>query len=402
MSRYLPLRPHRPRDPDGNEIVVVSLEAWDDHWRRNQYLVAGLLRADPTLRVLFVEPATDPLHELRRGFLPRPGKGLRRATDLEGVDPDRLWLYQPTKILPRRIDPVVDGRLAALTRRAARRAGLTHPVLWINDPAAANLLDLTSWPALYDVTDDWLAANRTSEELRRLAADERTLLVGCGEVVVCSEHLARSKGADRAVTLITNAVDLDRYRRPVPRPPDLPAGPVALYLGTVHHDRFDVPTLLRTARELDGTGTVVLVGPLVDLSTEEVRALRAAGVRLLGSRPWSAVPGYLQHATVLLVPHLVNDFTDSLDPIKLYEYRAVGRPVVATPVAGFRDTTDPQVTVAAAADFASAVREILSAPGTGAEDRLADVAEDVPTWEGQTRRMAEVIERLRSPVPTRR
>ena len=43
---------------------------------------------------------------------------------------------------------------------------------------------------------------------------------------------------------------------------------------------------------------------------------------------WS-VPAYLRHADVLLVPHVVDAFTDSLDPIKLYEYRAGGRPGVA-------------------------------------------------------------------------
>ncbi|WP_284293569.1 hypothetical protein [Luteimicrobium album] len=40
-------------------LVVVSLEPWDEVWRRNQYLVSELLRADPTLHVLFVEPPSD-------------------------------------------------------------------------------------------------------------------------------------------------------------------------------------------------------------------------------------------------------------------------------------------------------------------------------------------------------
>ena len=31
------------------DLVVVSLEAWDDVWRRNQHLVAGLLRSDAAL-----------------------------------------------------------------------------------------------------------------------------------------------------------------------------------------------------------------------------------------------------------------------------------------------------------------------------------------------------------------
>ncbi len=40
---------------------------------------------------------------------------------------------------------------------------------------------------------------------------------------------------------------------------------------------------------------------------------------------------------VCLTPHLVTPFTESLNPIKLWEYLAAGKPIVATPVAGFRE-----------------------------------------------------------------
>ena len=62
-----------------------------------------------------------------------------------------------------------------------------------------------------------------------------------------------------------------------------------------------------------------------------------ANVHLLGPVPYDQVPAFLQHADVVIIPHLVNPFTESLDPIKAYECLAAGRPTVATPVAGFRD-----------------------------------------------------------------
>ena len=310
-----------------------------------------------------------------------------------------LFRSRPTKLMPRKLDSRVDDRLTAAVRRAARRTGLTDPVLWVNDPAAANLLAATGWPALYDVTDDWLAAERTPDELARLVDDEALLLARCAEVTVCSNQLVASKGATRPVTLVTNGVDVDRYRRPVPRPADLPDGPVALYLGTVHRDRFDVATLKATAQALGADGTVVIVGPVLDLTSAQYQDLKAAGVLPLGRRTWDEVPAYLQHADVLLVPHLVNKFTDSLDPLKLYEYRAVGHPVVATPVAGFRDSTDPQVHVASAADYPEAVRRALVDPPIPAGHRAGEVSDtgpdDIPTWEGQVVMMSAVIDRVR-------
>lgn len=371
------------------DLVVISLETWDAVWRRNQYMVTELLRADSALRVLFVEPAADPLFQASRRRFPRPGRGLRAGPPLEGVAPGRLSLFEPTKALPRRLDRRVDERLARSTERAARRLGLRAPVLWVNDPSGARMLTRTDWPALYDVTDDWLAADRTPDEHDRLVADEDLLLDRCVEVVVCSPGLATSKGARRDVVLVTNGVDLDRYREPRDRPADLPAGPVALYLGTVHPDRFDLDLLERTAHELAGEARVVLVGPVVDVDRATVDRLDRAGVVMLGSRPFVVVPAYLQHADVLLVPHVVSAFTESLDPIKAYEYLATGRPVVSTPVAGFRDLAAPQVRVVDSDAFPAGVRAALrETPAT------VVAPPDVPTWRDQAALMADVVARV--------
>lgn len=377
------------------DLVVLSLEAWDQVWRRNQHLVAGLLRTDPTLRVLFVEPAADPLYAaLLARVAPRRGAGLRPGPDLSGIDDGRLWLFQPTKWFPRKVDARVDARLARAVVAAAHEVGFTDPVLWVNDPAGAATLKATGWPALYDITDDWLLAPRTPAEHARLVADEATLLDRAVEVVVCSPALAASKAVARPVRLVPNAVDLAAYQRDYPRPADLPSGRVALYAGTVHTDRMDLDLLARTAAALVGMASVVCVGP-APLSPVDAAALTAAGVRLLGPRSAELVPAYLRHADVLLVPHVVTPFTASLDPIKRYEYRAAGRPIFATPVAGFAETDLPLLAVAAAADFPAAVAAALrqKADAGGASPPLPAVDTSVPTW-------AERVEVMRSVVKT--
>ena len=388
------------------DLVVVSLEAWDGVWRRNQHLVSRLLRTDPGLRVLFVEPPADPVHAARRRQVPRRGAGLRPGPTLPGVAEGRLHLFQPTKPLPRRLDARADARLAARTAHAAAGLGFLDPVLWVNDPAGAALVARTGWPALYDVTDDWLHAGHTPAEHARLVADEAYLLKQCAHVVVCSPALLASKGAQRTgpTTLVPNAVDLDAYAEPGPRPADLPAGPVALYVGTVHRDRVDLDLCAATARAVAGRASVVLVGP-APLSGPDQRVLDEAGVLLLGPVDASQVPAYLVHADVLLVPHVVSPFTDSLDPIKLYEYAAAGRPVVSTGVAGFRDSEDLRVTVTTADDFPDAVRTHLCdrsrdlSPAAGPVGRVHPA---IPTWDDRTARMHVVLDQVgRTRPPTR-
>jgi hypothetical protein len=63
---------------------------------------------------------------------------------------------------------------------------------------------------------------------------------------------------------------------------------------------------------------------------------------------------------VLISPHLVNDFTLSLDAIKAHEYAASGRPVVATATSGFRSAG--QTTVVPATGFAEEVIGSIQRP----------------------------------------
>ncbi len=378
--------------PVRQDLVVLSLEPWDEVWRRNQHLIAGLLHDDPALHVLFVEPPVDHLHDLRRGAPLTLGRRLRPLTAHDGTPTGRAWAYRPTKWLPRRLAPGADDRRARAVHRTARRLGMSDPVLWVNDPDGAAVLRATGWRSLYDITDDWLRAERDPAEHRRTRQNEDLLLADCDAVVVCSPALARSKGdrVGRTVSLVTNAVDLAAYRRPMARPGDLPAGDYAVYVGTLHPDRLDLEACLRLAVALRTAGAhLVLVGPAL-LDPLDLTRLEAAGAVVLGARAAAVVPAYLQHAAALVVPHRVDDFTDSLDPIKLYEYLAVNRPIVSTPVAGFRDQPGHRVITASPQQLPAAVLRVLSAPPTPGSPA------EVPSWGDRVRQMRDVLDRVRA------
>lgn len=361
-----------------SDLIVLSLERWDSVWRRNQYLVAGLLDADPDLRVLFVEPADDPLHDLRSRRNPSTGAALRQIDE-------RLWTSRPVKWLPRRLDRAADSRLSRAVQRAAGELGMQAPLLWINDPRVAHIARDTCWPVLYDITDDWLTADRSAAELSRIATGEAWLLTHAETVVACSPELIRRKASLRTdITLVRNGVETERYLTPAPRPLDLPPAPYALYVGTLHRDRLDVGLCEQTASALLETGRLVLVGPDA-LHPEDSRRLRAAGAIVLGARQRELVPAYLQHADVLVVPHVVNAFTESLDPIKLYEYQAVGRSIVSTPVAGFRGARG--VHVAEGAAFVDAVLR-----GIPAKTRFPDgVDVSAPDWSARVAQFRDLL-----------
>jgi glycosyltransferase involved in cell wall biosynthesis len=238
-------------------------------------------------------------------------------------------------------------------------------VLWVNDVTYGPLIARTGWPSLYDVTDDWLLAAAPARELARLRRLEARTLSAADEVVVCSPSLAGTRGASRPVTLIPNGVDVEHFTRRQARPADLPPSPVAVYVGTLHDERVDVDLIV----ELAGARPelhIALVGPDALSARSRTRLLDCPGVALLGPRAHVLVPGYLQHADVIVVPHLVTPFTDSLDPIKAYECLAVERPTVATDVAGFKGHGEDGMLAVPRGDFVACVARALDdRPGPG-------------------------------------
>ena len=236
--------------------------------------------------------------------------------------------------------------------------GLTRPVLWVNDPSYARLAVSSRWPVLYALTDDWLRAEAPSREIRRRRRQDSELVATAGALTVCSPDLARQYANRRSSALIPNAVDAEHFRWPRERPADLPHGPVAVYVGTLHDERVDVELIERLARHLPDV-QIALVGP-DSLSLASHQHLRGVpNVHLMGPRPYKDVPAYLQHADVIVVPHIVSPFTESLDPIKAYECLAVSRPTVSTPVAGFRELRG-SIRVVEREGFPAEVERLLS------------------------------------------
>ena len=320
---------HRP------SIGLLSLEPWDATWRRNQHLVSQLIEQDLVASVAFINPPVKMRH------IPaiRPLRGVRVVT--------------PHLVIPRQRG----GGVLVAREVSARIRGID--LLWVNDPTLGSAVSRRNVPVVYDVTDDWRAARLPDEHRRRLVRSEDAL-AGRSTTIVCSNVL-RDRWRERYgvdAVVIQNGVDLDAHREAAPR--RLPGpGPHALYVGTLHQERLDVELLLRLASS-GLVGIVDLVGP--DHLSDAARAALGASahIRVHPPVPHQEVPSLMAGADVLMSPHLVDDFTLSLDAIKSFEYLASGRPVVATPTSGFQLLTRaPGLWLASGEDFLSAVREAL-------------------------------------------
>lgn len=336
------------------DLIFVSLENWDEIWRRNQFLCAAWARRFPDRRILFVgRQQLLPLH-LKRGTL---GRLLRRPSWPVAGLPNITATYIP-KPLP---NPVPGGRAIneatarAHIARQAKRAELRDPLLWINPNDMGPLAGrLGERGVVYDITDDWELAEPEGARRQLVRDRDRELCRRADLTIVCSQALHDSRqSVTPRLLLLPNGVDAEHYlQSDQPCAQDsaqsdgksdkIGAGnwskPVFGYTGSLHRDRIDFDIVLTLARAFP-QGTVALVGPAywTARSDDAVRAALKAqpNVVLAGPIPYQKVPRAMACFDVCIVPHCESAFTQSLNPIKLWEYLACGKPIVSTNVAGF-------------------------------------------------------------------
>jgi glycosyltransferase involved in cell wall biosynthesis len=265
--------------------------------------------------------------------------------------------------------------------RWLRRAVSDVDALWVNDPVAGVAALSSGVPAVYDVTDDWRSMAQPPADRARLVAAEDEL-AGRASVVVCSEAL-RARWMTRyglSPPVVTNGVDVEAIRSAAPRRLTGPA-PHVVYVGTVHVNRLDVELVEQLARA-PSIGTVHLVGP-DHLDRRSRERLTNGGARLHGAVAAAEVPSWLVSSDVLICPHVVDDFTLSLDAIKSHEYLATDRPIVATRSSGFQTLSAPGLTVTDRSRFLDAV---TAAAGAGSVDRTPP-----PSWDVRAAEFARVL-----------
>ena len=124
------------------------------------------------------------------------------------------------------------------------------------------------------------------------------------------------------------------------------------------------------------------MGPDCLTEGERSRLTSHPRITLHGSVPAPEVPSWLVAFDVLICPHMVTEFTLSLDAIKAYEYLATARPVVATPTSGFQELSAPGLYVSKD-EFPDAVRQAAA--------RNDSFRRDMADWDDRARQFAAVI-----------
>jgi glycosyltransferase involved in cell wall biosynthesis len=295
-------------------------------------------------------------------------------------------------VLPMATNPILRALNRLLLRRsvgaAGKRAGISRPVLWLSLPSAVDALGtLGERAVVYYAGDDFGAL--AGVDHARCRAMEAELAARADLILAASPAIAARFPAERTHVL-PHGVDFGLFATPAPRASDLPQGKVAGYYGTLA-SWLDYGLIARTAQRLPDW-RFVLIGPVApDVAAADLALLRAEpNIELLGARPHRDLPGYSQHWTAGLIPFRDNAQIRASNPLKMREYLAAGRPVVATPFPALAPYAEHIAVETTDAGFAFALQ--ASEADSGGAARQARVAGE--SWQARAEVAAALIARL--------
>jgi len=371
--------------------LVVFADDWGRHPSSCQHIIRHLLPQTHVYWVNTIGTRSPKLNlaTMRRGF-EKAGQWFRPTmpsstlpAGLTVLNP-KMWPWYGSsfgralnkKLLRRQLDKLIRSLPAS-------------PLVITTISLVADLIDeLAADRWIYYCVDDFSAWPGLEQGVLREM--EQNLVRRADVVIAVSEMLqAKLASMGRSAHLLTHGVDVKHWSEVADGPP-LPQlrglePPLIVFWGVIDR-RMDVAMLRRLAGDL-ATGTIVLAGPECEPDPALFTIRRVVRV---GSLPFEQLPYLARTAAVLVMPYTDAPVTRAIQPLKLKEYLATGRPVVVRDLPANRPWADCLDLVTGADQFSQAVR-LRIAEGLPTSQRAARSRLNSESWQEKARAFVSLL-----------
>ena len=283
----------------------------------------------------------------------------------------------------------VNEQLEEHGMRARNTLAWFCPVIW----DAPELMEKIGFGGVIaDLIDDQRAWDGTPAYKRQLETSYKTTLGAADLVFANCESLAETMQsyASKKVHVVPNGAErFDRFPdAPVPDSLKDIKGPIVGYVGNLR-DRIDW-TLLHEVVALMPDVSFVFFGPSSDNPNADSLA-KHDNVHVLGVVRYEELAFHLKSLDVGLVPHLNNQLTEKMNPLKVYNYFAAGLPIVSSEVANLESLGSVLRTANTAGEFVQAIRDSLASP-VDTTTAQWQATMDVIAWESRVEEILEIMD----------
>ena len=355
------------------EIVMLNMNTCQAYLQgvsnRNWQVLQELLRRESVKQVLAVDfPPLNLKQQLR--FLIKGSKASGQV-----IAKGTFWqLVQVNKklfvlsLLSKSYNQV---QITRQIKKCIAILGFNNYSLWSYVPLLAECFgSLGEKQSVFDAVDNWqIHQSYNKPELRvELGKSYQIISKKADVVFTVAKDLLKLFPEHKNIHWIPNGVDLEHFAgaKTIPLEIKKLPRPIIGYHGVIQN-RVDLDLLEKIAKQFN-QGSLVLIGPtwpnflakIRPKSPEKKRLAKYNNVHFLGAVAYQKLPSYIAGFDVGIIPHLKTEFTETMNPLKLYEYLACGKPVVATPIAGVEQFSQLIKIASSQDEFCQQIKQSLS------------------------------------------
>jgi hypothetical protein len=327
----------------GHNFIYFGPEKWDGLWRNRHQLMTRFARHN---KVLYIEPRMR-LKKLRRGIyngdiywneILKDIKA-KRVTELK----PNLYIFHSPLYVPVSDRFPMNKITLYYWRRCLKKvlAKLVYkdPIIWISRPSFFDLAKkLNKKIIIYHVVDEYSTySDIGAKKKKRIQKQEFKILEKVDVIITVSKNLYESKSAiNKNTYLVQNAVDYLSFAKALNSEKQTPNDifylprPIIGYSGLIAN-KLDF-NLLKYMSDAYPNWSITMVGIInAKYCGSEIKLLKQSkNIHFLGLKEIEEIPYYVNAFDVCIAPYKVNEHSKNMDPLKIYDYLATGKPVVTT------------------------------------------------------------------------
>lgn len=288
-------------------------------------------------KVAYISNPISPLHHIFAN-----NEDLIKRNEIyksKGMWDGNIWYYVPKSYITPQNKPILSSKfifknwnkflISCLCNILKKNGFDTVDIFWCESPVFHILFDKIKYKKSIYRLADYSKGFKNNWNL--IEKNELRLLNKVDKVIYTAKNIKQQYNSindSSKMLYIPNGIDLDFIKstdKTVPKEFENIEGPIVIYVGLIDY-WFDIDLISKSALAYPSYSFVLIGDFTIDLASLK----KLSNVYILGAIQHKYISNYLANSDIGIIPFKKDDFVDSINPIKLYEYAAYDLKIVTT------------------------------------------------------------------------
>lgn len=386
----------------GETILCFSTRRWDSLWRNTQQIMSRIAKQN---RVIYFEPGRDPDKSMLSELIKNAENYFKFRYNI--INKNLIVIRTPSSLpyarrhLPKSVLQITTPWVAKYNsqillkhaQKAIVKFDVKNPILWFYEPRQVELIGKLGEKLTCYFNYDEFSSFVENVRMKQIILEYDNRLTKLSDIVLASGRAQweQRKEINPHTYFIPNGVDFELFHKAQELTTEIPSDvlmltkPIIGYVGWLGN-QIDLELLWRVAGEFSQCSLLLVGQDDIPRTDDYNRLCKLPNVLFVGRKNIDKLPGYLKSIDVALIPYLLEGYTLTAYPLKLHEYLAAGKAIVATALPELKPFTDVVSISATHDEFINHIRDALNNNSPlDIETRIAVAREN--TWD---KRVAEI------------